>query len=76
MLNRTNDEKIAELEGQVKELTKVLSALIEDIDDHRIENTNSCCWWKGTFLRDLEVSDSLKEKLGLISNKGCNEDDL
>lgn len=76
MLERTTDKRIADLEGQVKELTEVLSALIDDVDHHRKENFHSCYWWKGSFLKDLEVSDSLKEKLGLIPDKEYDEDDF
>ena len=72
MLERTTDKRIADLEGQVKELTEVLSTLIADIDEHR--DSNSCFWWKESFLKDLEVSDELKESLGLRPNKEYNED--
>lgn len=74
MPEKTDKETIAELKDQVDELTEVVSALVADIDEHR--DSNSCFWWKESFLKDLEVSDELKEKLGLIPNKECDKDDL
>lgn len=61
----TEKETIEGLKTQVDELTKVLSALVSDIDDHRNENCSSTYWWLDSFLKDLDVSDQLKRKLGL-----------
>jgi len=66
MGKKSDKEIIAELTGCVDELTEVLSALIRDIDDHRslTEDTHSCYWWRQSFVKDLEVSDETKAKLG------------
>lgn len=75
MPERTNDEKIAGLEKQVKEITEVLSTLIADINEHRGKNER-CFWWKECFLKDLDVSDELKESLGLRPDEECDENDF
>jgi len=74
MPKKSDKETITELSGRVNELTKVLSALIGDIDDHRNENTSSCYWWKESFMKDLEVSDKLKESLGIPPDKYEKDD--
>lgn len=66
MSKKTESESQDDLKAQVDELTKVLSALISDIDNHRPESCDSCYWWKASFLKDLDISDGLKRKLGLI----------
>lgn len=75
MSEKSDKKTIIELTGRVDELTEVLSALISDIDYHRMVNAHSCYWWKGDFLKDIEVSDELKEKLGLRPNKDYDEDE-
>ena len=61
----TEGETVESLKLQIDELTKVLSALISDIDDHRSENCSSTYWWLDSFLKELDVSNNLKRKLGL-----------
>lgn len=61
----TEKETIESLKTQINELTKVLSALIRDIDNNHSGNSNSTYWWMQSLLTELDVSDTLKEKLGL-----------
>lgn len=80
MSKKTEDEStekdtIENLKTQVDELTKVLSALISDIDDNHPGNCSSTFWWMQSFLNDLDVSDSLKRKLGLPIDDGDEYED-
>jgi len=71
----TEGETVDSLKAQIDELTKVLSALISDIDDHRNENCSSTYWWLQSFLKDLDISNKLKGKLGFPIDDDEEEDE-